>query len=142
MESLKNRKKLIDILLIEDNTDDVFLTEYAIKECNIDGNFLVINNGETAIYILREMANQANGLPDIILLDINLPKINGLEILKYIKTQDATKQIHTIVFTSSDSITDMKYCYELGADLYIRKPNNVNDFKEIIQYIKNLCFIN
>jgi len=138
----KQNTKIIDILLIEDNADDVYLTELAIKESNINGNFLVINNGKTAIQLIEGLVNKNKKLPDIILLDVNLPKVTGIEVLKYIKSNSATVNISTVVFTSSDSIADMKYCYESGADLFVRKPNSIQDLRSIMQYIKTHCLNN
>lgn len=127
----------MDILLVEDNPDDVLLTELAVKGCNINGHFEVINNGKTAIELLDNLTYEGQKLPDLILLDINLPKITGLEVLKHIKSKPLTSPIPTVIFTSSDSVADMKYSYEEGADLYVKKPNNINDFKGIMHYIKN-----
>ncbi len=138
----KQNAKIIDILLIEDNADDVYLTELAIKESNINGNFIVINNGKTAIQLIEGLVNENKKLPDIILLDVNLPKVTGIEVLKYIKSNSTTANISTVVFTSSDSIADMKYCYESGADLFVRKPNSIQDLRNIMQYIKTHCLSN
>ena len=139
---IKDKEKKINILLIEDNQDDVFLIEMAAKECNINGSFVIANNGKTALVILEEIMTGKRNPPDMILLDVNLPKVTGLEVLKHIKNGETTCSIPIVVFTSSDSMADMKYCYENGADLFIRKPNNINGFREIIQYIKNYCFGN
>ncbi|MBI3589877.1 MAG: response regulator [Candidatus Melainabacteria bacterium] len=138
---MRDFKKEINILLVEDNQDDVLLTQLAAGECNINGNFLVVNNGKTALQLLDSLVDEMKKLPDLIMLDINLPKVTGIEVLKYIKSCEYTSSIPTIIFTSSDSMSDMKYCYELGADLFIRKPNSIGDFKEIMQYIKNYCFV-
>ena len=137
---MQSKAKLIDILLIEDNKDDVYLTELAVRESNIEGSFLVVNNGKTAIQLLSGLMNENKKLPDLILLDVNLPKITGIEVLKWIKAQEKMINIPTVVFTSSDSMSDMKYCYENGADLFVRKPNNINDLRNVIQYIKTHCF--
>ena len=131
--------KEINVLLVEDNADDVFLTELASKEIGIQGKFHVINNGKSAIEHLTNLINNEKEIPDLILLDINLPVVNGFEVLKLIKSNQAISSIPTIIFTSSDSMSDMKYSYEHGADLFVRKPNNINDFKEVIKYIKNQC---
>lgn len=137
---IKNKEKTLDILLIDDNQDDVLLVKLAAKECNIGGEFLVVNNGKSAILLLETLVSDEKNLPDLIILDINIPKINGIEVLRYIKSNEFIKSIPTIVFTSSDSVTDMKYCYESGADLYLRKPNNIEGFREIMKYIKSFCF--
>lgn len=137
---LQTEIKTYDILLVEDNQDDVYLTDLAIKELNIRANLLVINNGKLAIQLIESMIEDKKKLPDLILLDINLPKVNGLEVLKQIRLQPTSCKVPIVMFTSADSVSDMTSCYSSGADLYIRKPNNLNDFKESITYIMNYCF--
>ncbi len=129
------QNKLLDILVIEDNVDDVFLIELAIKKANINSNISVVSNGEEGISYLTKLTNEKRKLPNLILLDINLPKITGLEVLKKIKSSELIKSIPVVVFTSSDSPSDMNYCHQNGADFYIRKPNNINGFKEIMKCI-------
>ena len=131
----------LSILIIEDNQDDVFLTELAIKECNINSEFSVVKNGEAAIELLESFIHKNKSLPDLIFLDINLPRINGLEVLKNIKSNNITKSIPAIVLTSSDLQSDMKYSYENGADLFIKKPNDINSFKDVVEFIKMKCLI-
>ena len=140
-EIIKNKStgKSWSVLLIEDNENDVFLTELALKKSNIKYNLDIANNGKTAIELFNSIIKEEKKPPDLILLDINLPVINGLEVLKYIKSRGEISFIPTVVFTSSDSDSDIKYCYDNGADLYVNKPNNINDFKEIIQNIKKHC---
>ena len=131
------QNKLLNILLIEDNPDDVFLIDLAIKKANIKSSISVINNGKEAISYLNKLIDEKTKLPDLVLLDINLPKITGLEVLKKIKSSQSIKSIFTVVFTSSDSVSDMNSCYNNGASLYIKKPNDINSFKEAIIRIKN-----
>lgn len=135
----KTDKLQLNVLLIEDNQDDAYLTDMAFKESNINASMLVANNGKLGIQILESIVNNNSALPDLILLDINLPRVNGLEILKFIKSHQMLSSIPTVVFTSSDSLGDMAACYENGANLFIRKPNKIDDFKETIQYIVNYC---
>lgn len=130
--------KVNNILLVDDNSDDIFLTKLAIKKANIKSDISVVNNGEEAISLLNKL--ESENLPDLILLDINLPKITGVEVLKRIKLNTLIKSIPVIVFTSSDSSLDMEDSYQYGADHFIRKPNNINDFKEIMEYIKESWF--
>lgn len=125
-----------NIFLVEDNQDDIFLIQLAVKECEMDGNYIIAQNGKKAIEIMENFIYENKNFPDLIFLDVNLPKITGLEVLKKIKSEKKLKYIPLVVFTSSDSVSDMKYCYENNADLYIRKPNNISDFKEIVKYIK------
>ena len=134
------KSKTLDILLVEDNPDDVLLTELAIKESDIQGSFTLANNGKAALEILNDTVNTGERLPDLILLDINLPKVNGLEVLKEIKSNKSTSSIPTVVFTSSDAMSDMRSSYENGAELYIRKPNNIQEYKKIMKYIVENSF--
>lgn len=134
------KSKTIDILLVEDNPDDIFLTELAIKESDIKGSFTLANNGKAALEILNDTVSTGEKLPDLILLDINLPKVNGLEVLKEIKSNKSTSSIPTIIFTSSDAMSDMRSSYENGAELYIRKPNNIQEYKKIMKYIVENSF--
>jgi len=136
IDKLSN-KSLSDILVIEDNPDDVFLIELAIKKANIKSCISVFNNGEEAISYLTKLIDEKVKLPDVILLDINLPKITGLEVLKKIKSNKSLKSIFTVIFTSSDSVLDMNFCYSNGANLYIKKPNDINSFKEVMIYIRD-----
>ena len=129
--------KLLNIFVIEDNPDDIFLIKLAIKKANINSNISVVNNGEEGISCLTKLINEREKLPDLILLDINLPKITGLEVLQKIKSSKFIKSIPVVVFTSSDSPSDMNYCYQNGADFYIRKPNDINSFKESMIYIRD-----
>ena len=140
MVQLDTKFNTLDILLMEDNEDDVFLTKLAAQKLDTDANLLVVNNGQRAIWVLKEIINNKHKLPDLVLLDINLPALNGIEILKYINEEKDLSSVQVVVFTSSDSLSDMECCYKHGAKLYIRKPNNINDFKNTLQYIINHCF--
>ena len=129
-----------DILLAEDNPDDALLMELALKESDILGNLVIAKNGKIAIKLLKDLIDNERKLPDLIFLDVNLPLINGLDVLKEIKENKSMSEIPIIVFTSSDSTQDMNYSYEQGAELYIRKPNNINEYKIIMQQIKEHFF--
>lgn len=128
-----------NILLIEDNQDDVFLIDLGLKESGIKTNLTVINNGKTATAFINNVINSNMKLPDLIILDINLPLINGLDVLKEFKSRKELSLIPTVVFTSSDSKSDMNFCYRHKAELFIKKPNNINDFKKIMLTIKEHC---
>ena len=136
---MKEPNKKTDILLIEDNSDDIYLIGIALKELNINHSLKVINNGKVALDFLINQKKNNNFLPDLILLDINLPMINGLDVLKKIKINKNTSNIPTVIFTSSDSALDVNYSYRTGADLFVRKPNNINNLKEINKYINEYC---
>ena len=137
---MKDENKLSNILLVEDNPNDIFLIKIAFEKTDIQAHLNTAINGEEAINYIKKLKPK-DEFPDLILLDINLPKVTGLEVLKFIKQNKPTSGIPTVVFTSSDLKSDMEYSYLNKADLYIHKPNNINSFKETMIYIKNhFCF--
>ena len=140
MNKLRQKEGLFQIFLVEDNDDDAFLTELAIKESFTKCSLQIADNGKLALHILNKLIKENKKLPDLILLDINLPILNGLEVLKEIKSKEETKLIPVVVFTSSDSKSDISYCHNYGVDLFIRKPNNINEFRKAIYFIKEHCF--
>jgi len=115
------------ILLVEDDPDHELLTIRALKKSNIANDVRVARDGEEAInMILGE-----EGLrPQVILLDLKLPKLDGLEVLRRIRENDATRMLPVVVLTSSDEERDVVRSYKLGVNSYIRKPVNFNDFAE------------
>jgi two-component system response regulator len=123
------------ILLVEDNADDELLTIRALKKNNIANEIIVARDGAEAIDFLFTTEDgintEANASLALIILDLNLPKIDGLEVLKRIKGDDNTKLIPIVVLTSSDEQTDMVSSYGLGANSYIRKPVDFNKFIEV-----------
>lgn len=117
------------ILLVEDNEGDVLLTTETLEEGKIETSICVVKDGKEAINFLSKNGNYVNAdLPDLILLDINLPKINGYEVLQYIKGSESLKQIPVIMLTTSSSEKDIRFSYENFADSYLIKPLEINDF--------------
>ena len=115
------------ILLVEDDPDHELLTKRALKKSNIANDIRVARDGEEAIgLLLGEDAIQ----PQVILLDLKLPKVDGLEVLRRIRTSEATRMLPVVVLTSSDEERDLVRSYQLGVNSYIRKPVNFNDFAE------------
>ena len=115
------------ILLVEDDPDHELLTIRALKKSNIANDIRVARDGEEAIsLLLGETAIQ----PQVILLDLKLPKIDGLEVLRRIRTSEVTRMLPVVVLTSSDEERDVVRSYQLGVNSYIRKPVNFNDFAE------------
>ncbi len=115
------------ILLVEDDPDHELLTIRALKKSNIANDVRVARDGEEAInMILGE-----EGLrPQVVLLDLKLPKLDGLEVLRRIRENEATRMLPIVVLTSSDEERDVVRSYKLGVNSYIRKPVNFNDFAE------------
>ena len=127
------------ILLVEDNEGDIVLTSEAFEESSCKVNIQVARNGKEAINILFDQ-NEDTQLPDLILLDINLPLLNGHEVLKKIKENEKTKHIPVIILTSSSAISDINLTYENYANSFITKPADINDFFETINVLCNYWF--
>ncbi len=121
------------ILLIEDNEGDILLTIEAIKESKIENDIMVVRDGADAInYLEKRHQYSTVHTPDLILLDINLPKRNGLEVLAYIKSSDRFKHISVVMLTTSSSPGDVMKAYNSQASSYITKPALANDFMKAI----------
>lgn len=124
--------------MVEDNEGDILLTTEAIEEGNIANIINVVRDGEEAIRFLEKKGDYQNvTTPDLILLDINLPKKNGHEVLAYIKSKESLKSIPVIMLTTSSSDFDIKKAYEKYANCYIVKPVDVNDFIKVIAKIED-----
>ena len=137
----KNDMKAIDILLIEDNPGDVRLTREAMKEGKIKNRLHVARDGEEAIDFLYMRGKFKDApSPEIILLDLNLPRIDGREVLKRIKSDDALKRIPVIVLTTSKAEEDIFKSYDLHANCYIVKPVDMTQFIKKIQMIEDFWF--
>lgn len=129
--------KEIHILLIEDNEGDIVLTIEALKEARLNNTIDVMRDGEKAMQFLRKEGEFSNAAtPDLILLDINLPKIDGKEVLSNIKNDDRLKVIPVIMLTTSDSEKDIFDSYHSHANCYITKPLGFQRFIEVINTIK------
>ena len=119
------------ILLVEDDPDHEALTIRALKKSNIANNIKVAHDGEEALNLLfGEGDGSLTHLPQVILLDLKLPKIDGLEVLRRIRESEQTRMLPVVVLTSSDEESDLMRSYKLGVNSYIRKPVNFTDFAE------------
>ena len=132
----------VDLLLVEDNINDAELAIRELKKHNLANNFFHVKDGEEALEFIFATGRYAatrsiDNPPKLILLDIHMPKVNGLEVLKKIKTEEQTKIIPVVILTSSKEDPDIKESYKLGANSYIVKPVNFEGFAESI---KNLGF--
>ena len=124
------------ILLVEDNPDDVVLTLRAFEKNDVVSSIVVAHDGQEALDILL-LGNAGPGrepppLPDVILLDLKLPKMDGLEVLRRLRADDRTKLVPVVVLTSSDEQQDLARSYRLGANSYIRKPEDSTQFAEAV----------
>ena len=125
------------LLLIEDNPSDVELTRQGLIEGRIPHKLIVARDGRQALYYLRRRRAEGQRLPDLIMLDLDLPGYNGAELLGYLRTH---RQLHTIpivIFTSSDVDRDLLTAYQLPADSYIRKPVDFDSFLETVIALGN-----
>jgi len=127
------------ILLVEDNPDDEALTLRALKKNNIKNMVVVVHDGAEALdYFFGEgTTNDASEkpLPQLILLDLKLPKISGLEVLKRLRSEERTKLLPVVVLTSSNEEQDLISSYSLGANSYIRKPVDFGEFMEAVRQL-------
>lgn len=128
------------ILLVEDNPDDVELTLLGLKKNNVVNDIVVAVDGAEALDYLfctgKYAERDASVMPVLILLDLKLPKIDGHEVLKRLRSDDRTKIIPVVVLTTSDEEADMVQSYNCGANSYIRKPVDFIRFSEAIQQLK------
>ena len=129
-----------EILLVEDNEGDVILTLEIFNELMLLNKINVVKDGEQAIRYLNKQKEFENvKTPDLIFLDINLPKINGKEVLQYIKSQPLLKSIPVIVLTTSSSRIDEEECFKNNAKFYIIKPLQINTLLQAIASLKVFC---
>ncbi len=139
--SLQYPAAAITILLVEDNPGDVRLTQEALKDGKLAVNLRVVQNGVEAMAFLRREGEYADvPRPDLIFLDLNLPKKDGREVLAEIKSNDGLKNIPVVVLTSSEADTDIAKCYNLHANCYITKPVDMEQFATVVQTIENFWF--
>lgn len=127
-----------DFLLVEDNPGDVRLTQEALKSHKVKNNLHVVIDGEEAIAFLRKQGKYKDApRPDIILLDLNLPKKDGREVLAEIKSDPRLKAIPVVVITSSEAEQDIIKSYNLNANCYVTKPVNFDQFIKVVQSIND-----
>ena len=128
----------IKILLVEDNEGDILLTKEAFKECKVLNTIEVIRDGEAAFdYLSKRDAYTHATRPDLIILDVNLPKKNGHEVLQHVKQDEHLKSIPVIMLTTSSSQSDIDRAYNNHVNCYITKPLEVSDFIEAVCKIEN-----
>jgi two-component system, chemotaxis family, response regulator Rcp1 len=130
--------KPVEILLVEDNLADVRLTQETLKEEKLHNNLSVVNDGVDALAFLHREGPYANAVrPDLILLDLNLPRKDGREVLKEIKNDPALKAIPVVVLTVSEAEKDILESYNLLANCYITKPLDLNQFAKVVRSIQD-----
>jgi two-component system response regulator len=135
---MENMNREVEILLVEDNPNDVELTLHAFRKNNLSNRIRVARDGAEAIEFLFGTDGQgqaANAPPKVVLLDLKLPKVDGLEVLRRIKSEPRTRTIPVVVLTSSKEERDIVESYELGVNSYIVKPV---DFEQFTDAVRNL----
>lgn len=131
----------VQILLVEDNEGDILLTLEAFKELKVKNSIAVVKDGEEAIEFLKRKGQFAESImPHLILLDINMPKLNGIEVLDFIKNDVKLKKIPVVMLTTSSSEADIAECYEKSANCFITKPLDFARFQSVVESIESFWF--
>ncbi len=126
------------ILIAEDNSGDVSLLRMALAEEGVTHDIIVKTDGEYAMDFLTEVEEDGIGHPALAILDLNLPKVSGREVLERIRKAEGYGQIPVVMFSSSDSERDRKDAMDLGATHHVRKPSNLDDFLQVGKLLKSL----
>ena len=131
----------VEILLVEDNPGDVGLTRETLKDSKLLNRMTVVGDGVEAMALLRREGKYANTTrPDLILLDLNLPKKDGREVLREIKSDEQLRRIPVVVLTTSSAEQDILKTYDLHANCYITKPVNLDQFTAVVKAIEEFWF--
>ena len=129
----------LTILLVEDDPDDEVLTVRELRRQSGGGEIIVVRDGAEALEYLfgtgRYAGRDSRDCPNLVLLDLKLPKVDGLEVLRRIRSDHHTKYIPVVVLTSSDDRRDIVASYQLGANSYVRKPINFDQFQEAVRHV-------
>ena len=132
-------EELVTILLVEDNLDDITITKKALKEAKLVNRLHVVRDGQEALDFLQHQGQYQDSAtspkPGLILLDINLPKLNGIEVLAYIKQDPGLKRIPVVMLTMSKREEDMVKSYDKGCNSFIQKPVEFERFVELVKEI-------
>ncbi len=135
----QNRKK--EVLLIDDNPHDTLLTQEAFNDCKRDVNINIFHDGSEALGFLKKQGvHSSSTTPDLVLLDINMPRMSGIEVLQHIKNDDSLKSIPVVILSTSSNQDEIKKCYQLQANSYISKPISYFDLIEIVEHISHYWF--
>ncbi len=128
----------IQILMVEDNPDDIELTVEALKDARVANHLTVVQDGEEALSYLRCRGKYAQAVrPDLILLDLNMPRKNGRDVLRDIKNDPKLKRIPVVILTTSQAEDDILHTYDLHANCYITKPVDFNQFLKVVRSIED-----
>lgn len=138
MTAVRTDERQLQVLLVEDSPGDVRLTQEAFRDANVSINLHVASDGVEAMAFLRLEGIHANALrPDLILLDLNLPRMDGREVLARIKKDDSLKTIPTVILTTSAAEADILKSYQLQANCYLIKPAQLDAFESLVKSIND-----
>jgi CheY-like chemotaxis protein len=129
---------IIELLLVEDDPGDAMMTREALNEAKVVHELHVVDNGEAAIAFLRQEGEYAEApRPDLIFLDLNLPRVDGREVLAFVKGDDSLRRIPLVILTTSDSEDDIARSYDLHANAYVTKPVDFESFMNAVRQVDN-----
>jgi CheY-like chemotaxis protein len=135
---MKKQAQPIDMLLVDDNPGDVRLTQEVLRDTKLINRLCVVTDGEQAMDFLKRRSTYAGAIrPDLVLLDLNLPRKNGREVLSEIKADPDLKRIPVVILTSSQAEEDVLKSYDLHANCYITKPVDLDQFVQVVKSIEN-----
>ncbi len=130
-------KRALQVLLVEDNQGDAFLIKEMLRDTEIDLNVSVAENGQKALDMLNRAVGGVNSTYDLVILDLNLPKVHGLEVLSYMKSMHGLKQITVVIMTGSLNRDDETKARAMGANNYLIKPASNEEFESILGWMKS-----
>ncbi len=136
-----NRSQPLKLLLVEDCPSDVWLVKEALKRANIPVQVMVAEDGVAALEHMRLVNEGRAARPDLILLDLNLPRRNGREVLADLKASPVHRHTPVLVMSSSHEEDDIRECYRLNANCYITKPSTLDDYFEVVRSIEEFWFL-
>jgi chemotaxis family two-component system response regulator Rcp1 len=138
MKAIGGEGRPIQVLLVEDSPGDVRLTQEAFRDANTAIHLHVASDGVEAMVFLRRQGAQVHApRPDLVLLDLNLPKMDGRQVLAHIKEDDSLKTIPTVILTTSGAEADITTSYQLHANCYLRKPVQLDEFEALVKSIND-----
>jgi CheY-like chemotaxis protein len=126
------------VLLVEDNATDIFVIQRVLGLCNLPFGLRIAKDGHDAVLYLKDVAEQQSACPELVLLDLNVPKVNGLEVLRQLRTTSPCNRVPVIVVTSSSDAADRAEAQRLGADAYFQKPTDLTAYMDLVQLIRRV----
>ena len=136
------QQRIVEILLVDDNIGDVVLTKEALKTAEFPNRVSVVRDGCDALEFLRRTGKFSNAQrPELILLDINMPRKNGCEVLEEVRSDEDLRLIPIVILTSSEAEDDIRRAYELGANCFVTKPADLDEMVKVVQAINHFWIV-